>query len=412
MTNKFRSKTFKTLFPYFLLALAIIGAFQVISNLNLFLDTIGYAWGIITPFFYGFLLAYILNIPQSSIQKLLEKTKVSFIIKRKKVLSILLIFILFALILALILNWVIPALFQSISLFIASFPTHYENVLRMISNLNELDLFGIYINVDELGAMFPDMLQNIGLENLASPINALLGVSTAIFNSLFVGVLAFISSIYILVEKEKFKAFLCRVLKVFTSAGVYNAIVKYATNLNRNFKRYIYTQTIDGIILGTMATLALYFMGSPYFLVLGIMLGILNYVPYFGSIFGSLIAIIVVAFTQGLGMGAISAVVLLVIQQIDGNIIQPRLMGSSFSISPLLIIISVTVGGALAGILGMIAAIPIVAVLKDMMESIVEYFEAKKAGKLEAAAEPEEAEETEEVEAAETSSAHMQETER
>jgi predicted PurR-regulated permease PerM len=87
---------------------------------------------------------------------------------------------------------------------------------------------------------------------------------------------------------------------------------------------------------------------------------------------------VVVLFTQGLGMAAIAAVVLLITQQIDGNIIQPKLMGGSFSLSPLLVIISITVGGAFAGILGMIAAIPIIAVLKEMLDSIIEYVNRKK----------------------------------
>ena len=394
MPNRFRSKQFKALFPYFLLALAVIVAFQAINNFHWFLTAIGYVWGLITPFFYGFLLAYILNIPRDGIEKLLNKTKITFIIKRKKGLSVLLIFILFALLLASVLNWIIPAIVQSISHFITNFPTHIDNVLRLIDSFNDLDFFGLHINTAEFGNQFAEMVQNISLDNLASPLNALLEVSTAIFNGLFIGVLAFISSIYILIEKDKFKIFLCRVLKVFTSVGVYKGIIKYATNLNKNFKRYIFTQTIDGLILGTAATISLYVMGSPYFLLLGIMLGVLNYVPYFGSIFGTIIAILVVTFTQGLTMGLIATAVLLVLQQIDANILQPRLMGTSFSISPLLIIISVTVGGAFAGILGMIAAIPIVAVLKDILESVVDHYEAKKAGKLDLSEEPEQEEET------------------
>jgi predicted PurR-regulated permease PerM len=137
-------------------------------------------------------------------------------------------------------------------------------------------------------------------------------------------------------------------------------------------------QTIDGLILGTIVTIELYILRSPYALVLGIMLGIVNYIPYFGSIIGSAVAVVVIAFTQGIPMAAIAAAVLLITQQIDGNIIQPKLMGSSFALSPLLIIISVTVGGALAGVFGMIIAIPIVAVLKDIFESIVIYNEKRK----------------------------------
>jgi predicted PurR-regulated permease PerM len=142
---------------------------------------------------------------------------------------------------------------------------------------------------------------------------------------------------------------------------------------------YIYTQTIDGMILGTMMTIVLAIAGSPFFLLLGLMLGIINYIPYFGSIVGTAIALVVVAFTQGLGIALILLPIMFIIQQLDGNFIQPKLMGGSFSLSPLLIIVSVTIGGAYAGILGMLMAIPIVAVLKDILDSVVEYRAKKKA---------------------------------
>jgi predicted PurR-regulated permease PerM len=90
-----------------------------------------------------------------------------------------------------------------------------------------------------------------------------------------------------------------------------------------------------------------------------------------------------VFFTQGFTTALIAAVILLITQQLDGNVIQPRLMGGSFSLSPLLVIISITIGGAVSGPLGMIVAIPIVAVLKDILDSVIEYYEHKREGKLE-----------------------------
>jgi len=113
-------------------------------------------------------------------------------------------------------------------------------------------------------------------------------------------------------------------------------------------------------------------------LLLGLVLGILNYVPYFGSIVGTAIALVVVAFTQGFGVALILLPIMFFVQQLDGNFIQPKLMGGSFSLSPLLIIVSVTIGGAYAGILGMLMAIPIVAVIKDLLDSFMAYREEKK----------------------------------
>jgi predicted PurR-regulated permease PerM len=133
------------------------------------------------------------------------------------------------------------------------------------------------------------------------------------------------------------------------------------------------------LILGTIVTLELRFIiQSDYYLILGLILAVLNYIPYFGSIIATAIAVIVVFLTQGWQSGLLALIVLFITQQFDGNVLQPKLMGESFKVSPLLIIFSVIIGGALAGVLGMLAAIPIMIVLKDILENITVYFEKKK----------------------------------
>jgi len=370
MNKTLRSRKLKSLLPYFLLAVAIIVAYRIINEFSFFISVVRSIWDILTPFFYGFLLAYIVNIPSSGIQRLLIKTNIKFIAKRKKIISIIIVFALFTLILILILNLVIPSINQSIALFITNLPAYYDSVTRAIDYINSYELPGVHISPETIMAM----LQNFRIDSLALPFNALINFTTALFRIF----LAFISSIYILLEKEKFKAFLCRALEAFSSPLACRLTIEYANKLNGNFKRYIYTQTIDGCILGSIVTIELYLIGSPYALILGIMLGVVNYVPYFGSIFGSIVAVIIVGLTQGFTMAAIAALVLLITQQIDGNVIQPRLLGSSFSLNPFLVIVSITIGGAIAGILGMIAAIPIVQVLNEMFKGILEYYERKK----------------------------------
>ena len=353
--------------PYFLVALASIVAFKVITEIGFFFNLLNQIWLIVTPFFYGFLLASIINIPFGGLQKLLGKTKIKFIDKRKKSIALFFSYTFLAVLIFVIIYFAVPYVTRIISFFVANLPAYFERTLLLIDYVNNLELFDINISRERILIMLHGFFQGLSIEDLFSPLSALVGVYSAIFT----GFLAFISSIYILIEKEKIKKFLCRMLAAFASANYCNAIIDYTGRLNRNFKQYIFTQTIDGLILGTIVTIQLLIMRSPYALLLGIMLGIINYIPYFGSIVGTIIAIIVVTFTQGFTVGVIAAVVLLITQQIDGNIIQPKLMGGSFSLSPLLVIVSITIGGALAGILGMIAAIPIVAVLKDILESII-----------------------------------------
>jgi len=330
------------------------------------------------------------------VQRLLAKTNIGWIVRKKKALSILLVFLIIILLLALVLNLIIPVIADSISYLIENAPVYHENILDFISRINALEIPGIYISTETVLVALQEAIQSISPEDFSRPFEAFVGIGM----SLFRGLLAFISLIYILHEKESFKVYFTRAFQAILPVRVFKAFMRYLRKLNNNFKQYIYTQTIDGCILGAIATIALYAMGSPFFLILGLLLGILNYIPYFGSIFGSAIAVIVVAFTQGFTMGLIAAIVLLVIQQIDANIIQPKLMSGPFSLSPFLVIVSITVGGALAGVFGMIAAIPIVSILRDIFENIVRHFEALKEMRgetLDAASDEPEAEEPQET---------------
>jgi len=400
MREFFNSRIVKQALPYMLLVIGGIIAWFLISEFGVFLGWLGVAWIIITPFFYGFILAYILNMPCSALHRLLHKVRWKFFKRISRAIAIVITYVLFAGLIVLALWLIIPRVIESIEQFIHEMPEYYEAAIRFLDNFQGLEFMGVYVNpepdyygyypeaifiitTEEIELWLQDVTQylvhNFSFDNVVSGITAAFG---NVFSVVFRGVLTFISSVFFLVEKEKIIGFTARMLAAFTSTNVNNIILKYVRQLNVNFKQYIYTQTIDGMILGTLATLVLAFIiQSPYALILGLMLGIINYIPYFGSIFGSLIAVVVVAFTQGLGTAALAAVLLLILQQIDGNVIQPKLMGSSFKISPLLIIVSVTVGGALAGVLGMLAAIPIVAVLRDILLNIINYFEMKNSHK-------------------------------
>ncbi|WRS28565.1 AI-2E family transporter [Oscillospiraceae bacterium MB08-C2-2] len=370
MKEIFKSQKFKTLLSYFLLAVAVIAAYKIILELEVILNWIRQFSGIVSPFFMGFALAYVLSIPSGAIQRFLGKSEILFLRKRKKFLSIMLTYVLALLLIVLILRLVVPSVYSSIRLFLSNFQMYYNSARDFIDTINELSIINLDISMDKLVAS----IRSFSMERLSASIGAIFGVSSALFSAF----LAVVSSIYILSEKEKFKQYFTRLLRAFLPSTAYDIILKYTRDLDHNFKQYLYTQTLDGCILGTIATIELYLLGSQYALVLGIMLGIVNYIPYFGSIIGSLVAVVVVAFTQGIPAAVLTGVILLITQQIDGNIIQPKLMGGSFSLSPLLVIISISIGGALAGIFGMIAAIPIVAVLKNILEDAVLHFEAQK----------------------------------
>jgi len=382
--------------PYFILAVAVIVAFHIVSEIGIFFGFLSRIWGIISPFFTGLILAYILNMPCSGIQRLLKRTKNPVIIKRSRPIAVLILMIIVISLVVLVLNLIIPALIRSITQFVAEFDNHMQGLQNAILWVNNLDLPDFIPELEPEAGIFgvvQEFVQDFDPAVLAASILAGFGGA---FASLFSVFLAIVSSIYLLIEMERLHAFTMRLMEAVFSDKKRATIMKYCGKLNFNFRQYIYVQTIDGLILGSLMTITLYIFRSPHALILGLMLGIVNYIPYFGSIFGTAVAVIVVAFTQGLGTAAVAAIIMFALQQLDGNVIQPKLMGGSFSLSPLLVIISVTVGGAYAGILGMLVAIPIVAVLKDILDG---YIEDKELRKLDAATQGDQGDEALEDEA-------------
>ena len=382
----FQSQMIKSMVPYFILALAVIISFHVVSEIGVFLGFFSRIWGIVSPFFSGLILAYILNLPCGGIQRLLKRTQNPVIVQRSRPIAVLILMLIVLSLVVLSLNLLIPAITRSIAQFVSEFDTYQLGLQNIVDRINELDLpdFIPPLYLGDITDMVSDYVQNFDAEGLISSVFAGFGAAAG---GLFRTFLAIVSSIYFLIETERLHAFMLRLTAAVFSKKNKNTILKYCGKLNFNFRQYIYVQTIDGLILGGIMTIVLIAFRSPYALILGLMLGIVNYIPYFGSIFGTAIAVLVLAFTQGLGTAAFAAVIMFGIQQLDGNVIQPKLMGGSFSLSPLLVIISVTVGGAYAGVLGMLVAIPIVAVLKDILDGYIEYKEMQK---LELAAVPDE----------------------
>jgi len=359
-TNKYTP-----LLPHFLLATALIAIYRISGELAFFT----HAWRVASPFVYGFFLAYILNIPCSSIKKRLAKSKNSFACKRQKLLSIILVFLSIIAIIAASLSLIIPAITKSITHFADSIPGYRESIAGHINNIN--NLFGWNINEEQLFDHIGNMFGDLSIETLLQPIKI---ISAATIG----GVITLVSSIYLLFEKDRLMALIRRLFTIFASERTGLLVKEFFLRLNKYFRQYIRTQTIDGIIVSTLTTTLLFILRSPYALVLGVLMFLLNYIPYVGSIVAILIAVVIVAFTQGLAKGVIAAGALLFIQLLDGNFIQPRLMSDSFAISPYLVIVSITFGGAIAGVFGMLFAIPIAAVLKDIFDSTVEYYEGKK----------------------------------
>src|SRR5699024_1898960 len=185
-------------------------------------------------------------------------------------------------------------------------------------------------------------------------------LSSLVFNAF----LSLIISIYALVFKDSILSFTDKLAQKIFSKRIYQESKKWLQTTHLVFYRFISSQFIDACIMGILATLLLTILEVPFAVTLGILLGICNMIPYFGSIFASIVTTVITFFSGGWQLALTALFSLLILQQIDGNFIGPRIMSGALDLNPIIIIISITIGGAYFGVLGMFLAVPVAAILK------------------------------------------------
>ena len=387
--NRFHNSQFRMMLTYFTLAVSVIGFYWVVTHLDVIGSWIGWAFRVMGPFIGGFIMAYILSIPVKGIQRLIVRTNMRLLISWKRAISVILIYLLFVFGIYIALLLLLPPIIEAIADLISNIPVYYAQLMAFLEELSDDLELPFYVDLDAVfGEFFGEDSEVFNPMNMISyeAIISYLGTIVGGANAIFRGFLAFISSIYFLFEMENLGSFLKRIMYAFSSPKTSSVILEYGNKINQYFKKYIFCLITDCFIMAVVGTILLTLLDSPYAIFLGLLIGVMNLIPYFGSIIATVIAVIVVWLTQGFAMGAVSAVVLLISQQMDANVIQPKLYGTSLKLSPLLVIISVSIGGAIGGviggavggsIMGMIVAIPCAKVLMNIIDDIIDHREKR-----------------------------------
>ena len=159
---------------------------------------------------------------------------------------------------------------------------------------------------------------------------------------------------------------------------LYNNINKYFDRTNEIFLKFLASQFLDAIVVGILVTIAMTIMGIKYAPLLGFFIGLFNMIPYVGAIIAVAISAVITLITGGLTQAIWMLIVVIILQQIDANIINPKIVGQSLKVSPLLVIFAITVGGAYFGMLGMFLAVPVSAVVRILVEDYVDFKLAEK----------------------------------
>ncbi len=370
MSNKEGTKWFF----YFSLGTVLIVIFKTIDSVDAIFSAFGGLLKVLMPFVLAILFAYILYLPGRVIEKAFEKTKVKILVNNKRKLSILIVYLMVILVIFILFNFVGPAISESLHELISNVPkyvTMFNNYLNeadtdsVISQLGIKDYISQFTNsniLETLGGWLSNDKLEVYLKNI-------LGGAGLVFDA-FVTIIV---SVYVLSERDKIKQFLSDSASALLDKKRYEICVKYARRSNEIFYGFISGQITDAFIVGVITAIAMSIMKVKYAALLGVTIGVLNVIPYFGAIIGVVIAIVITIFTGGIKQAAILAVVVIALQQIDANVINPKILGNSLKISPILVICAVTIGGSYYGVLGMFLGVPVFAMAKEIILDYINY---------------------------------------
>jgi len=359
---------------WFSLALAVIIVYKFLDNFTAIGLFISNLIGILMPFIMGILIAYILYIPCKKIEECFNRTKSKFLKKRSRGLSIFTVYLIVSIILFILVNVILPPIVNSIADLLNNLPGYYTSITNGLNNLPE-DSFLVKINAKEMVNKISqiDFAKYLSMESITGYIKGVISVASGIFD-IFVTI---VISIYVLRERNNIMTFLRKVTSTLFKENTYEAISKYFKRTNGIFFNFISGQLIDAVIVGVVTTIAMTLMGVKYAALLGFLIGLFNMIPFFGAIIAVAIAIFITVCTGGVGQAIWLAIVVIILQQIDANIINPKIIGDKLKISPILVIFSVTFAGAYFGVLGMFLAVPIAAMLKILVNDYLDYKEEK-----------------------------------
>ncbi|MFW2488559.1 AI-2E family transporter [Clostridium chromiireducens] len=348
-----------------ILIFALMGliGYKLIDNYDYFFNIGKKALSIISPFIYAMICAYILNPVVSFVEK-------RFKIKRK--ISIAITYFIIVALVFIVLFYSIPSLIDSIVNITIEIPTYVEIIQKWVNTILENERIKVLItqaglldNLQQIsnkaGNMSIDLLQNLAMYLLS-------------FTSNLVSVvLGFVISIYIIADKEKFIKSLRIITYMILKEEKGTNLIEFIRTYNKMIGTYIGIKAIDSSIIGILALIGLVTVGEPYAPLIALMVGVTNMIPYFGPLVGDIISVIVAVFVSPT-KAIIVFILLLSIQQFDAWYLEPRLVGKKVGISPLGIILGVTICGGILGPIGMLLGSPTMATIKIYYEKIYNKF--------------------------------------
>ena len=368
---EFNQKYIKTLFG--LVAFGVL-LFWALQNLSLLGSICGTVFSLILPFLLGGCIAFILNVPMRKIESLLFRKSGKIADKIKRPVSLVLTLLLLVALIAVIFGLVIPELGSSFVLL-------RDNVIQFLQNLEQehpafLNQFLSYLpSAEELAALdwesiVQDVVGFLG-NGAGSFINSTVNVASRIFSGIFTFFIGFVFSIYLLVQKETVGRQVRRLIYAYLPENIADRILSIARLSDKTFSSFLSGQCMEALVLGTLFFIVMTIFRFPYALMISVLIGVTALLPVFGAFIGCIIGAFMILMTDGFIKMLTFIAVFLILQQLEGNLIYPKVVGSSVGLPAMWVFVAVSVGGSAFGVLGMLIFIPLCSVLYALLRERV-----------------------------------------
>lgn len=341
-------------------------AYLMLSNFKFILDIVDKLCSALLPFILGIVLAFILNILMTKIEYLLKLLQKRMDVKFKtRGLSIAISLIIFILALTFISLELIPELISNIENLIKNIPAIFTSVENYIMNLVK-----DYPEIQtQISTIFKDSTNwNSILVNVLNYIvNGSIGFVTSFVSSLFTIFTSIVFAVYMLCQKESLIYGLKKVMKVYLKEEHSKKMFEIGKLSNQTFSKFVSGQCLEALILGCLFFIILTIFRFPYALLISVLTCITALIPLFGAFIAIIIGAILIATVSPI-KSLIFVLVFLVVQQIEGNLIYPKVVGKSVGLSPLWTLLAVTVGGSLFGVIGMLVGLPLASIIYALIK--------------------------------------------
>lgn len=338
-------------------------------NYQKILGILGTLFGFVFPFLLGAVIAFVLNVPMRFIEKhlpLKEKNRM----KRPLSLVLTLVFVIGVLMVVILV--VVPQLLETIMNLQRNIPPFLDSVKRAAESLFA-DNPGIVEDINSIQVDWQSILEGITgfLSTGASTVfSSTISVAKSLVSGVTTFAIGFVFSLYVLLQKENLGRQFKKLMRAYLPSGVYDSVLSVLGLASKTFSSFLAGQCVEAVILGSMFFLTLSVFRLPYAMLIGVLIAFTALIPVFGAFIGCAVGAFLMLVESPVD-ALVFVVIFLILQQIEGNLIYPHVVGGSVGLPSIWVLMAVTVGGSAMGITGMLVFIPLCSVLYALLRGAV-----------------------------------------